>query len=143
MYRANTRKNHILYNFSILKRIDISSQPDHLRFEKRIQKKAAKVKCFALRKGTIESMAIYQRTFTAPIQPDDDHHETESLVPTVRRGTLILEDGTRFEGTSFGSETAIGGEVVFCTGMVGYPEAITDASYTGQILIMTYPIIGN
>lgn len=89
-------------------------------------------------------MAIYQRTFTAPVQPEDDNqHEIELLVPSLRRGTLILEDGTRFEGTSFGSDEPIGGEVVFCTGMVGYPEAITDASYTGQILIMTYPIIGN
>jgi carbamoyl-phosphate synthase small subunit len=64
-------------------------------------------------------------------------------VPSVRRGTLILEDGTQFEGTAFGAETSISGEVVFCTGMVGYPEAMTDASYTGQILVMTYPIIGN
>ena len=95
-------------------------------------------------KGTNESMAIYQRTFTASVQPEHDHQlENELLVPSLRRGSLILEDGTRFEGTSFGSDAAVGGEVVFCTGMVGYPEAITDASYTGQILIMTYPIIGN
>lgn len=63
--------------------------------------------------------------------------------PLPRRGTLVLEDGTRFEGTSFGSVTPVAGEVVFCTGMVGYPEALTDASYTGQILTMTYPLIGN
>lgn len=88
-------------------------------------------------------MTIYQRTFTA-LKPEDNHqHEIDLLVPSLRRGSLILEDGTRFEGTSFGSDTPIGGEAVFCTGMVGYPEAITDASYTGQILIMTYPIIGN
>ncbi len=61
----------------------------------------------------------------------------------LQQGALILEDGTRFEGTSFGALTPVAGEVVFCTGMVGYPEAITDASYTGQILTMTYPIIGN
>ena len=89
-------------------------------------------------------MAIYQRTFAAPIQPEDSNQqEGELLVPSLKRGSLILEDGTRFEGTSFGYDAPIGGEVVFCTGMVGYPEAITDASYTGQILIMTYPIIGN
>jgi len=69
--------------------------------------------------------------------------ETSLLVPPLTRGELILEDGTRFEGISFGALTPIAGEVVFCTGMVGYPEAITDASYTGQILTMTYPIIGN
>lgn len=88
-------------------------------------------------------MTTYQRTFTDPKLEDDHQHEIDLLVPSLRRGTLILEDGTRFEGTSFGSDASIGGEVVFCTGMVGYPEAITDASYTGQILIMTYPIIGN
>lgn len=60
-----------------------------------------------------------------------------------RRGTLILADGTTFEGTSFGAPQSIAGEVVFCTGMVGYPEAITDASYSGQLLVMTYPLIGN
>lgn len=89
-------------------------------------------------------MAIYQHTVTAPIQPADDHQqERESHAPSLRHGTLVLEDGTRFAGTSFGADAPTSGEVVFCTGMVGYPEAITDASYTGQILIMTYPIIGN
>ncbi len=58
-------------------------------------------------------------------------------------GELVLKDGTRFEGESFGYAGAVAGEVVFCTGMVGYPEALTDASFAGQILVMTYPIIGN
>src|SRR6516162_946629 len=62
-------------------------------------------------------------------------------VPTI--GALVLEDGTRFEGVSFGYDCSVAGEVVFCTGMVGYPEALTDASFAGQILIMTYPILGN
>jgi carbamoyl-phosphate synthase small subunit len=48
-----------------------------------------------------------------------------------------------FEGLSFGYDGPVAGEVVFCTGMVGYPEALTDASFAGQILVMTYPIIGN
>jgi carbamoyl-phosphate synthase small subunit len=61
----------------------------------------------------------------------------------VRRGMLVLEDGTTFEGFSFGYDGPVAGEVVFCTGMVGYPEALTDASFAGQILVMTYPIIGN
>ena len=60
-----------------------------------------------------------------------------------RRGKLVLEDGTVFEGTSFGYEKPMAGEVVFGTGMVGYPETLTDASFSGQILVMTYPIIGN
>lgn len=60
-----------------------------------------------------------------------------------RRGVLVLEDGTEFEGTSFGYVGETAGEVVFSTGMVGYPEALTDASFTGEILTMTYPIVGN
>ena len=56
---------------------------------------------------------------------------------------LILEDGTIFEGLSFGAQQSIAGEVVFSTGMVGYPEGITDPSYKGHILILTYPLIGN
>lgn len=56
---------------------------------------------------------------------------------------LILEDGTVFEGTTFGSKKAVSGGVVFSTGMVGYPESLTDPSYRGQILVLTYPLIGN
>lgn len=58
-------------------------------------------------------------------------------------GKLILEDGTTIEGASFGYPKSIAGEVVFSTGMVGYPESLTDPSYAGQILIFTYPLIGN
>jgi carbamoyl-phosphate synthase small subunit len=60
-----------------------------------------------------------------------------------KRGYLILENGRIFEGVSFGAETNVFGEVVFNTGMVGYPEGFTDPSYYGQILTMTYPLIGN
>lgn len=56
---------------------------------------------------------------------------------------LILKDGTQYEGESFGAEAASAGEVVFNTGMTGYPESLTDPSYFGQILVLTYPIIGN
>src|SRR6056297_2436932 len=56
---------------------------------------------------------------------------------------LILEDGTTFKGKSFGSEQSISGEVVFNTAMTGYPESLTDPSYKGQILVLTYPLIGN
>ena len=56
---------------------------------------------------------------------------------------LHLSDGTRYSGFSFGADTSQGGEVVFNTGMVGYPEALTDPSYNGQILVLTYPLIGN
>src|SRR5207247_11228960 len=61
----------------------------------------------------------------------------------TRMGTLILEDGALWEGYSFGSPKSAAGEVVFNTAMVGYPEALTDPSYKGQILVLTYPLIGN
>lgn len=56
---------------------------------------------------------------------------------------LQLEDGTEFNGKSFGYEKSISGEVVFNTAMTGYPESLTDPSYKGQILVLTYPLVGN
>lgn len=56
---------------------------------------------------------------------------------------LILEDGTTYQGKAFGSSVSVAGEVVFNTGMVGYPECFTDPSYAGQIVNLTYPLIGN
>ena len=57
--------------------------------------------------------------------------------------TLHLSDKTSCKGYSFGGEINVAGEVVFNTGMVGYPEALTDPSYRGQILVLTFPLIGN
>ncbi len=62
---------------------------------------------------------------------------------TMKRGKLILQDGTIFEGFSVGYQTSAAGEVVFTTGMAGYSESLTDPSYRGQILVFTYPLIGN
>ena len=59
------------------------------------------------------------------------------------KATLRLENGMEFHGWSFGSTEAVSGEVVFNTSMVGYPEQLTDATYSGQILCLTYPLIGN
>jgi carbamoyl-phosphate synthase small subunit len=56
---------------------------------------------------------------------------------------LHLEDGSSYPAQSFGAAHSVAGEVVFSTGMVGYPESLTDPSYTGQILVCTYPMIGN
>ena len=56
--------------------------------------------------------------------------------------SLILQDGTTYEGFSFGSQKEVIGEVVFNTSMTGYQEMLTDPSYRGQILIPTYPMIG-
>jgi len=60
-----------------------------------------------------------------------------------KNAKLILEDGSVFYGISFASDKSVAGEVVFSTGMVGYPESLTDPSYKGQILCLTYPLIGN
>ncbi|OYT33501.1 carbamoyl phosphate synthase small subunit [Archaeoglobales archaeon] len=59
------------------------------------------------------------------------------------KAALALEDGTYVEGKAFGAEVDAEGEIIFCTGMTGYVEALTDPSYKGQILMMTYPLIGN
>ncbi|MBD5174788.1 MAG: glutamine-hydrolyzing carbamoyl-phosphate synthase small subunit [Bacteroidales bacterium] len=61
----------------------------------------------------------------------------------TRRAKLILQDGTVFEGRSFGYEGSTAGEVVFNTAMTGYPESLTDPSYEGQILVTTFPQLGN
>lgn len=64
------------------------------------------------------------------------------MVPTLN-ATLVLEDGTKFHGKSFGYPKSTSGEVVFNTAMTGYPESLTDPSNEGQILVTTYPILGN
>ena len=56
---------------------------------------------------------------------------------------LILDDGNVFSGKSFGYEGDVDGELVFNTGMMGYPESLTDPSYSGQILVITFPLVGN
>ena len=61
----------------------------------------------------------------------------------MKKGYLVLQDGQIFEGVRFGADTAAVGELVFTTGMCGYIETLTDPSYAGQIVMQTYPLIGN
>ena len=68
---------------------------------------------------------------------DIDYMQTE------KTATLILDDGTVFRGFSFGCEKEVTGEVVFNTAMTGYPESLTDPSYAGQLMVLTYPLVGN
>ena len=72
-------------------------------------------------------------------------HSSSSLETRVEKGNteLVLRDGSRLSGKNFGARCSATGEVVFNTGMVGYPEAMTDPSYRGQVLVLTYPLIGN
>ena len=60
-----------------------------------------------------------------------------------RRATLLLEDGTAYDGWSFGAPQPRAGELVFSTGMTGYPQSLTDPSYRGQILCLAWPLVGN
>ena len=61
----------------------------------------------------------------------------------MKNVTLVLEDGTKFHGQSFGYDQPVAGEVVFNTAMMGYPESLTDPSYAGQLMTLTYPLVGN
>ena len=61
----------------------------------------------------------------------------------MKNVTLVLEDGTLFHGKSFGYEQPVAGEVIFNTAMMGYPESLTDPSYAGQLMTLTYPLVGN
>jgi carbamoyl-phosphate synthase small subunit len=61
----------------------------------------------------------------------------------MKKVTLVLNDGTKFHGESFGYDQPVAGEVVFNTAMMGYPESLTDPSYAGQLMTLTYPLVGN
>lgn len=78
--------------------------------------------------------------------PNICHFPGTASVTSIEENELIyleLKDGTLYQGRSFGAKKSIVGELVFQTGMVGYPESLTDPSYRGQILVLTYPLIGN
>ncbi len=76
---------------------------------------------------------------------NDKVNVTSSPLPTGEgKGVrLLLDDGTVFHGKSFGFEKPVAGEVVFNTAMTGYPESLTDPSYAGQLMTLTYPLVGN
>jgi carbamoyl-phosphate synthase small subunit len=68
---------------------------------------------------------------------------SEGRVQERSRALVVLEDGTSFSGWTFAGDGEVAGEVVFTTSMVGYQETLTDPSYRGQIVLFTYPLIGN
>ena len=68
---------------------------------------------------------------------------TKKSIHAKKFGKLIFDDGTVLDGEGFGYSTTVFGEIVLNTGMVGYTEALTDPSYKGQILTLTYPLVGN
>jgi carbamoyl-phosphate synthase / aspartate carbamoyltransferase len=67
----------------------------------------------------------------------------QTITEDEKKIYLELKDGIVYEGYSFGAERSAAGELVFQTGMVGYPESITDPSYRGQLLVITFPLVGN
>lgn len=69
--------------------------------------------------------------------------KADELAMKRKSAYLLLEDGSVFEGYSFGAGVDTDGELVFSTGMTGYVESLTDPSYKNQILVLTYPLIGN
>ena len=80
---------------------------------------------------------------TFPDAADSLLNSSSSEQPSGSKGVLLLADGTRFDGTLFGSEEIAEGELVFTTGMCGYQESLTDPSFAGQVLTFTYPLLGN
>ncbi|KAF1800844.1 hypothetical protein FB192DRAFT_1328301 [Mucor lusitanicus] len=83
--------------------------------------------------------ALSPRSPSAPHRPVTAFEDKD-----VTTATLVLQDGSSYQGISFGAEgKSISGECVFQTGMVGYPESLTDPSYRGQILVLTFPLVGN
>ncbi|TMW60483.1 hypothetical protein Poli38472_000525 [Pythium oligandrum] len=93
----------------------------------------------SLRKRTPLHKATGARLLQAARSKVDRTNAPRFTTPAV----LEFEDGSRFPGVSFGAPKSMAGEVVFTTGMVGYPEALTDPSFKGQILNMTFPMVGN
>jgi carbamoyl-phosphate synthase small subunit len=85
------------------------------------------------------------KTKRLKIQPDRWNRALVQQLYSAKKNNaaLVLEDGTLFMGNGFGASRKLSGEVVFSTSMVGYPEALTDPSYNGQILTLTYPLVGN
>ena len=98
----------------------------------------------AFASGNIRGFSILS-TLTGDSSATDPQSLTDKLTGASKypTGFLVLEDGTRLSGHSFGDFRSVAGEVVFNTGLVGYNESLTDPSYKGQILVMTYPMIGN
>jgi carbamoyl-phosphate synthase small subunit len=89
-------------------------------------------------------MTLQSQSSTSEV--DESANTQDRVLQEIKMRTassLILKDGTIFKGYSFGAQRPTNGETVFSTSMVGYPEALTDPSYRGQILCLTYPLIGN
>lgn len=90
-------------------------------------------------------MEVQVKRAVEVLPPETARPERPATRAEVRASVarLVLEDGTEFVGEPFGAFASTSGEVVFTTGMVGYPETLTDPSYHGQIIVCTYPLIGN
>ena len=90
------------------------------------------------RQGFLRSPVFLRPQFSPSISQD-----TEPLVPQKTPAVLVLADGSVFRGVAIGAQGQTVGEVVFNTAMTGYQEILTDPSYAGQVVTLTYPHIGN
>ena len=89
-------------------------------------------------KTSLISFRVNNSTNDIPLKHSQQPINNENML-----ATLILEDGTTFQGRSFGAKRSVSGEVVFNTAMTGYVESLTDPSYAGQLMTLTYPLVGN
>lgn len=98
----------------------------------------------ALPYGEADSVLAASVTTNSPLNDSTpDNSASPNMAASGEAMQLKLQDGTTYQGVGFGAKRSISGELVFQTGMVGYPEAITDPSYRGQILVVTFPLVGN
>eukprot|EP00117_Sycon_ciliatum_P002084 scpid10248/ scgid7469/ Carbamoyl-phosphate synthase [ammonia], mitochondrial; Carbamoyl-phosphate synthetase I len=95
------------------------------------------------RVGFASHQAAVRRCCSSAAGADVNARVSSALPFRQKKARLVLKDGPEFEGYSFGHESSSSGEIVFNTGLVGYPESLTDPSYRGQMLTLTYPIVGN
>lgn len=100
---------------------------------RRLSRRWRRVKCFP------RCIISVEKRFS----PNTQQHKKGQVSPPPMKAYLILEDGTVFTGTSIGSQREVISEIVFNTSMTGYLEVLTDPSYAGQAVVMTYPLIGN
>jgi len=125
------------------KRRDKSTDSGRKQHDERAKEKRHRVRREDIAKVRREAHLFHQGLYTANPACLDRASSCRYRGVAVGKALLLLEDGTAFEGQSLGAQGEAFGEVVFNTSITGYQEVLTDPSYRGQIVTMTYPLIGN
>jgi len=120
----------------------LALQDSQKSYDKILKNHGTPCQAFSSLSGKAESKT---NGFSDSLKNHEHKHINEPMSEPSGEQTavLLLEDGSVFRGKFFGECKKVFGEVVFNTGMVGYVEALTDPSYTGQILVSSYPLVGN